>query len=78
MLFKETAVLITKLTVFSLADENIRHFIAIRVYAVWFSEIQLHTAKRVGKIFATKGFFFVYTVEKLNSVCLEHFALFCP
>lgn len=61
MLFKETAVLITKLTVISLADENIQHFIAIRVYAVWFPKIQLCITKRVGKIFATKGFFFLYT-----------------
>lgn len=64
MLFKETAVLITKLAVFSLIDENIQHFIAIRVYALRFSKIQLCITKRVGKIFATKGFLSIYTVEK--------------
>lgn len=74
MLLIETAVLITKLTVFSLTDKNIQYFIAIQVDAVWFFKIQLCITKGVGKIFATKEYFCKHNRKMKFSVSRT----FCP
>lgn len=74
MLLIETAVLITKLRVFSLTDNNIQYFIAIQMDGVWFFKIQLCITKGVGKIFATKEYFCKHSRKMKFSVS----GTFCP